>query len=68
MGEVALTSTVVEAHADEEQARGVNLDSGCAGGMDLDGGHTGGVDLNGGGGWRGADVEAVDAARRRSGR
>jgi hypothetical protein len=61
------TSTVVEAHAEEERARGVNLD----------GGRTGGVDLDGGGGTtsrharrrssrRGANVEAIGVTSRRT--
>jgi hypothetical protein len=32
------TSMAVEAHAEEEWARDVNLDNGRAGGVDLDGG------------------------------
>jgi hypothetical protein len=31
------TSTMVEAHAEKERVRGVNLDGGRTGGMDLDG-------------------------------
>jgi hypothetical protein len=41
---------VVEAHAEEEQACGVNLNDRREGGVDLDGEHAGGVDLDGRGG------------------
>jgi hypothetical protein len=48
--------TTVEVHAEEEQVRG----------MDLDTEHAGGVDLDIGGGWHGTSMEAVDVVRRRS--
>jgi hypothetical protein len=50
----------VEAHVEEELARGVNLNGGRTGGVDHDGGHVGDMDLDGGGGQRGVEVDAEE--------
>jgi hypothetical protein len=58
----------VEAHAEQEWARGMNLNDRLVSGVDFDGGHADGVDLKGEGGRHDTDVEVLSVTQRRSGR
>jgi hypothetical protein len=63
-----MTSTTVEAHTEEEQERGMNLNGRRMGGVDLNGGRACGVDLNGGSGWCGTEEEWAARQGRGGGR